>query len=283
MKDVPDGITGLATGFADLDKKTSGLQGSDLIILAARPGKGKTSLALNIAQNAAKKSKATVIIFSLEMPEIQLTQRLLAAEATVSLERIRNGRAYNDRSERERVQEAAEVLANTKIRIVDAVSGISINEIKNKCRRLKQKEGLDLIIVDYLQLMHLSGGSHGDMKADSRAQEIAILTRMMKQLAGEMDCPLILLSQLSRNVEGRKEPRPVLSDLRESGAIEQDADIVMFIYSENKDEENDDGFRELLIEKHRNGETGKIQLSWLGPYTKFASASMQRSDDSVPF
>jgi replicative DNA helicase len=243
---------------------------------------GKTSFALNIALNAAKKSEATVMIFSLEMPEIQLTQRLLSTQSSVSLERIRSGKAFNDTAERRRVEEAAEELSKTKIRIVDAVSGISIGEIKNKCRRMKSKEGLDLIIVDYLQLMHLTGGAASELRPDSRAQEIAILTRMMKQLAGEMDCPVILLSQLSRNVEGRREPRPVLSDLRESGAIEQDADIVMFIYNENKNEEDDDGYRELLLEKHRNGETGKIKLTWMGLYTKFSSASFTKEED-LPF
>jgi replicative DNA helicase len=282
MKDVAGGITGLETGFVDLDKLTSGLQPSDLVILAARPGKGKTSLALNIALNAAIKNKdANVIIFSLEMPQIQLTQRLLSAESNVNLSRIRDGKAFTDKAERERVIEASEDLSKLKIHIVDAVSGITINEIKNKCRRLKAKDGLDLIVIDYLQLMHLSGASVADLRPDSRAQEIAILTRMMKQLAGEMNCPLLLLSQLSRGVESRKEPRPILSDLRESGAIEQDADIVMFIYSESKEDE-DDNLRKLLIEKHRNGETGEITLTWLGAYTKFAN-SFFKKDEELPF
>ncbi|MDR2157594.1 MAG: DnaB-like helicase C-terminal domain-containing protein, partial [Clostridiales Family XIII bacterium] len=154
---------------------------------------------------------------------------------------------------------------------VDGTSGVSVNEIKNKCRRLKSKEGLDLIVVDYLQLMDLSGTARMDSRPENRQQEIATLSRMLKQLAGEMECPLLVLSQLSRAVESRGVHKPMLSDLRESGAIEQDADIVMFIYKEKSQNEDDeaDNVRQLLIEKHRNGETGNIKLTWLGKYTKF--------------
>ncbi|MDR1953137.1 MAG: replicative DNA helicase [Clostridiales Family XIII bacterium] len=271
LKDRGDGLTGHATGFKDLDKLTSGLQDSDLIVLAARPGMGKTSLALNIAMNTALKDDATVMIFSLEMSPGQLAQRLLSSEARVELSRIRDGSAYNDKDDMERILEAVERLSDAKINIVDGTSGISVNEIKNKCRRLKSKDGLDLIVVDYLQLMDLSGTARTDSRPENRQQEIATLSRTLKQLAGEMDCPLLVLSQLSRAVESRGEHKPVLSDLRESGAIEQDADIVMFIYKEKSHDEDDDAdnLRQLLIEKHRNGETGNIRLVWLGKYTRF--------------
>ncbi|MDR0357302.1 MAG: replicative DNA helicase [Clostridiales Family XIII bacterium] len=268
LKDKGSDLTGLNTGFADLNKITSGFQASDLIVLAARPGMGKTSLALNIAMNAALKDDATVMIFSLEMSPSQLSQRLLSAEAGVDMNKIRDGSAYNDKEAMERIFESIENLSKAKINIVDGTSGISINEIKNKCRRLKTKDGLDLIIVDYLQLMDLGGITRADSRPENRQQEIASLSRMLKQLAGEMECPVLVLSQLSRAVESRGVHKPVLSDLRESGAIEQDADIVMFIYKEKSDDDADN-VRQLLIEKHRNGETGNIQLVWLGRYTRF--------------
>ncbi|MDR0851554.1 MAG: replicative DNA helicase [Clostridiales Family XIII bacterium] len=279
--DKPNGMTGLPTGFAELDRITSGLQDSDLIVLAARPGVGKTSLALNIAAHAAIKAAARVLVFSLEMPEIQLTQRILSAEAKVDLLRIRNGMAYGSGEDMEKVREAMAKLSETKLNIVDGSSGVSINEIKNKCRRLKAKDGLDLVIVDYLQLMDLSGSAKASARPENRQQEIATLSRSLKQLAGEMECPVIVLSQLSRAVETRGFHKPVLSDLRESGAIEQDADIVMFIY-ENKtdDEDNDmDNRRQLLIAKHRNGETGEIELAWFGRYTKFGNVSYEDIPD----
>ncbi|MDR1028089.1 MAG: replicative DNA helicase [Clostridiales Family XIII bacterium] len=274
MRDRGGGLTGLATGFDDLNKITSGFQESDLIVLAARPGMGKTSLALNIAMNAALDADATVMIFSLEMAPSQLTQRLLSAEAGVELNKIRDGSVYRDKDDVERILDASDRLSKAKINIVDGTSGISINEIKNKCRRLKTKEGLDLIIVDYLQLMDLGGTARMDARPENRQQEIATLSRSLKQLAGEMECPLLVLSQLSRAVESRGVHKPVLSDLRESGAIEQDADIVMFIYKEksrDEDEDDADNVRQLLIEKHRNGDTGNIRLTWLGKYTRFGN------------
>lgn len=274
LKDKKKGqLTGLASGFRDLDAITSGLQPSDLIVLAARPGKGKTSFALNIALHAAVEEKATVLVFSLEMSAVQLGQRLLSAHAQVPLSHIRDGSLYNHKNEIDRVKDASVSLVDAKI-YIDDTSGISINEMKNKCRRLKTKEGLDLIIVDYLQLMDMSGVGRSD-RIDTRALELAMLTRMLKQLARELDCPVILLSQLNRAVESRHDRKPMLSDLRDTGAIEQDADIVLFIYNrdEGKDEDEtgamSDNMRQLLIAKHRNGETGEIDLVWLGAYTRF--------------
>jgi replicative DNA helicase len=269
-----DGLTGLTTGFPELDKKTLGLQPSDLIILAARPGMGKTSLALNIAANAARKADAKVMIFSLEMDELQLGLRLLAAEAMIPSDELRGGKVYHDTGKVEKLAEAQQTLSQAAINI-DSTSGIQINEIRNKCRRMKLKEGLDLVIVDYLQLMDVGGSAKNSSRPENRQQEIATLSRMLKQLAREMECPFIVLSQLSRAVEQRGGHKPNLSDLRESGAIEQDADIVMFIYQEEEKGENESRpdpalTRQLYIAKHRNGETGYITLQWLAQFTKFA-------------
>jgi replicative DNA helicase len=279
MKDHAGGLTGLTTGLHLLDKYTSGFQPSDLIILAARPGMGKTSLALNIAMSAAERADATVLIFSLEMDRSQLAQRLLSAEARVSLNKIRNGSVYSNQDEVRSVQDAVNRLKELKIRI-DSTTGTSINEIKNKCRRLRQKEGLDLVVVDYLQLMDMGGVTKADARPENRQQEIATISRMLKQLAREMECPVLVLSQLSRAVESRGVHKPVLSDLRESGAIEQDADLVLFIYKEKKeDEENEqDNRRQLLIAKHRNGETGEFPVAWIGRYTKFGDAAFGDED-----
>ena len=268
-------LTGLATGFGALDRITLGLQKSDLIILAARPGMGKTSLALNIALNAALKKDAVVLVFSLEMSKISLGQRLLSTHAEVDSKLIRNGQAIKDTEKANRIGEAARELAGTKI-VIDDTPAIQISEIKNKCRRLKNSEDkLDLVIVDYLQLMDFGGSGKSSSRPENRQQEIATLTRMFKLLARDIDCPVLILSQLSRAVEQRGSNAPVLADLRESGAIEQDADIVMFIYQE-KDRDDGEGpdvnlTRQLSIAKHRNGETGLVTLRWLGQYTKFAN------------
>ena len=267
-------LTGLTTGFIDLDRLTLGLQASDLIILAARPGGGKTSLALNIALNAAIKAQAVVLVFSLEMSKASLGQRLLSVHSMVEHTLIRNGQAIKDTAKASRIGEAAQELAGTKI-VIDDTSSISIGEIKNKCRRLKSKEGkLDLVVVDYLQLMDFGGSGKASSRPENRQQEIATLTRMLKQLARDIDCPVLVLSQLSRAVEQRGSHVPVLADLRESGAIEQDADIVMFIYQEaNKDDGEGPDVnltRKLFVAKHRNGETGSITLRWMGEYTKFS-------------
>ena len=258
------GITGVASGFSDLDEITAGLQRSDLIVLAARPAMGKTAFALNVAQQAATKAGAKIIIFSMEMSKEQLGQRLLAIESRIELQRLKTGKL--DQQHWIQIQEAMDQLSPANI-FIDDTPGISIMEIKNKCRRLKAEKGLDLILVDYLQLMNYEG------RSESRHQEITALSRAFKQLAREMDCPVILLSQLSRGPEQRSgdAKRPVLSDLRDSGAIEQDADIVLFLYRDeyyNPDTE-EKNICEVSIAKHRSGPTGIVKLAWLDKYTKF--------------
>lgn len=260
-------LTGLTTGFVDLDARTSGLQKSDLIILAARPSMGKTAFVLNIAQNAAIKGGANVLIFSLEMSKEQLGQRLLSIDSCVELSKLKTGDL--SRGDWEDLNIAIDRLSKAEI-YIDDTPGISVMEMKNKCRRLKAEKGLDLVIVDYLQLMSSEGKSEG------RQQEVSALSRMLKQLAREMECPVIVLSQLSRAVEQRMDHRPQLSDLRESGAIEQDADIVMFLYRDeyyNPETTEKPNTCEVIIAKQRNGPTGSLELAWLGKYTKFADRS----------
>lgn len=260
-------ITGLSTGFLDLDDKTSGFQKSDLIILAARPSMGKTALVLNIALNAASRSSARVMIFSLEMSKEQLGQRLLSIDSCVELSKLRTGDL--SRGDWEDLNIAIDRLSMADI-FIDDTPGISIMEMKNKCRRAGTDKPLDLIIVDYLQLMS------GEGRSESRQNEISMLSRTLKQLAREMECPVIVLSQLSRAVETRPDHRPQLSDLRESGAIEQDADVVMFLYRDeyyNPDTTEKPNTCELIIAKQRNGPTGSLDLAWLGKYTKFANKS----------
>jgi len=257
-------VVGLSTGFKRLDELTSGLHKSDLIIVAARPAMGKTAFVLNIAQNAAIKSGASVLIFSLEMAKAQLGQRLLAMESRVEMQKIKTGNL--ERNDWERIQMALDSLSKTNIHI-DDTPGITILDMKNKCRRLKAEKGLDLIIIDYLQLMNSQG------KSDSRQQEISTLSRHLKLLAREMDCPVIVLSQLSRAAEQRQDHRPILSDLRESGAIEQDADMVMFLYRDdyyNKDNSEKPGVCEVNLAKHRSGPTETFDLTWVARYTKFS-------------
>jgi len=266
-------MTGLTTGFPLLDRITLGLQPSDLIILAARPSQGKTSLALNIAANAAMKAQAVVLIFSLEMSKESLGLRMLSTQSEVEAKYIKNGQIINDSAKMTSIGLAAEKLAETRI-FIDETPAISLGEMKNKCRRLQNKEGrLDLVIVDYLQLMDFGGSGKSSSRPENRQQEISTFTRMLKQLARNLKCPVLVLSQLSREVEKRGGHKPVLADLRESGAIEQDADLVMFIY---QDSERPDGggpdvnlTRQLFIAKHRNGETGVITLRWMQEYTKF--------------
>lgn len=257
-------VVGLSTGFKRLDELTSGLHKSDLIIVAARPAMGKTAFVLNIAQNAAIKSGASVLIFSLEMAKAQLGQRLLAMESRVEMQKLKTGNL--ERNDWERIQMALDSLSKTNIHI-DDTPGITILDMKNKCRRLKAEKGLDLIIIDYLQLMNSQG------KSDSRQQEISTLSRHLKLLAREMDCPVIVLSQLSRAAEQRQDHRPILSDLRESGAIEQDADMVMFLYRDdyyNKDNSEKPGVCEVNLAKHRSGPTETFDLTWVARYTKFS-------------
>ena len=262
-----DKIVGIPTGFKDLDEKTSGLQRSDLIIVAARPAMGKTAFALNIAQQSAVKAGSSVIIFSLEMSKEQLGQRLLAMQARVEMQKLKQGDL--DRKDWDRITMALDELNNTKI-VIDDTPGISIMEMRNKCRRLKADQGLDLVVVDYLQLMSKQG------KTDNRQQEISTISRNLKLLAREMDCPVIVLSQLSRAPEQRQDHRPILSDLRESGSIEQDADIVIFLYRDDYYNENTDkpGVCEVNIAKHRSGPTDKVEMTWVSRYTKFSDKAL---------
>lgn len=259
-------ITGLSTGFIDLDKKINGLQKTDLILVAARPAMGKTAFTLNLAQNAAMKSNASVALFNLEMSKGQLIERMIASVSQVELNKIKNGNI--DDSEWEKLMDAMGVLSKLKIYIDDA-AGINMMELRSKCRRLKVESGLDLVIIDYLQLMD------GDSKAESRQQEISKISRSLKILAKELECPVVALSQLSRAPEQRAEHRPILSDLRESGAIEQDADLVMFLYRDdyyNQNSEQKD-ITEVIIAKHRHGEVGTVALTWFGKYQLFHNAS----------
>ena len=260
-------VVGLPTGFKTLDEKTSGLHRSDLIILAARPGMGKTAFALNIAEQCAIKAGASVLIFSLEMSQEQLGQRLIAMQARVESEKLKKGEL--DRKDWDRINVALNELNGTKI-VIDDTPGVSIMEMRNKCRRLKAEQGLDLIVVDYLQLMTFDG------RADSRQQEISALSRHLKLLAREMDCPVIVLSQLSRAPELRQDKRPMLSDLRESGSIEQDADIVIFLYRDDYYNENTEkpGVCEVHLAKHRSGSTDRIELTWVARYTKFSDKAL---------
>ena len=257
------GLTGITTGFSKLDEMTSGMQKSDLIILAARPAMGKTAFALSLARNAAVKGKASVMIFSLEMAKEQLTQRLLSMESKVDLQTLKTGRL--ERRDWDDLNVALDILSNSNIHI-DDTAGISIMEMKSKCRRLKAEAGLDLVIIDYLQLMNPEG------KADSRTQEISVISRNLKLLAREPDCPVLVLSQLSRAPEQRTDHRPMLSDLRESGSIEQDADIVIFLYRDeyyNKEDTEKPGECEVIVAKHRSGPTGSVDVAWIERYTQF--------------
>ncbi|MBQ9246080.1 replicative DNA helicase [bacterium] len=259
-----DDLVGVTTGFYDLDRLTSGLQKSDLIILAARPSMGKTAFALNLAQNVAMKGKKGVAIFSLEMPKQQLVKRMLCAEAEVDTQRITSGNMQP--KDWEKLIDAMTRLSDAKI-YIDDTPGVTSIDIKAKCRRLMMEEKeLGLIVIDYLQLME-GGGNPND-----RNQQISMISRSLKGLARELDVPIIALSQLSRQVEQRPDKRPMLSDLRDSGAIEQDADIVMFIYRDeyyNKDNVENKGKAEVIIAKHRNGPTGTIELLFQSAITKF--------------
>ncbi len=256
-------LTGLATGFRDLDQMTSGLQKTDLIIIAARPSMGKTALCLTLAQNAAIQEKAVVALFSLEMSKEQLVMRMLSSEAKVDAHRFRTG--YLTREEWGRLAGAIGTLSEANI-FIDDTAGISVLEMRAKTRRLvAEQKKLDLIVVDYLQLMSGSG------KIESRQQEVSKISRELKGLAKEMNVPVIALSQLSRAPEARNPPRPMMSDLRESGSIEQDADVVAFIYREDyyKPDEENAGIAELLISKQRNGPTGTVKLAFLKEFTRF--------------
>ena len=258
-------VTGLATGFTDLDYKTSGFQPSDFILVAARPSMGKTAFVLNIAQYMAFKKDKAVAIFSLEMSREQLMNRLFSMESKVDSQSLRTGNLKDE--EWSKLIESAGIIGESNL-IIDDTPGISIAEMRSKCRKYKLEHGLDIIIIDYLQLM--TGSGRG---SDSRQQEISDISRSLKALARELNVPVVALSQLSRAVEQRTDHRPMLSDLRESGAIEQDADVVMFIYRDdyyNKDSE-DKGIAEIIIARQRNGPIGTVNLVWLPDYTKFAN------------
>lgn len=256
-------VTGIPTGFADLDYKTSGLHNSDLVLIAARPAMGKTSFVLNIAQYAAIHSKIPVAIFSLEMSKEQLVNRMLCCEAMVDSQRMRTGKLED--SDWQKVARALGPLSEAPI-YIDDTPGATAMEIRAKCRRLKIEKNLGLVVIDYLQLMQGRG-------KDSRQQEISEISRSLKILAKEINVPVLTLSQLSRAPEQRQDHRPILSDLRESGAIEQDADIVMFLYRDDyyNPETEKKNIAECIIAKHRNGSTGTVELAWLGQYTKFAN------------
>ena len=263
-------VTGVPTGFNDLDYKLSGLQPSDLVLVAARPSMGKTAFVLNIAQYVAFKKEKGVAIFSLEMSKEQLVNRLFSLESQVDSQAIRTGNLKD--SDWEKLIEGAGIIGKSNL-IIDDTPGISVSELRSKCRKYKLEHDIQLVIIDYLQLMTGSVGRH----SESRQQEISEISRSLKALARELNVPVVALSQLSRAVEGRPDKRPMLSDLRESGAIEQDADVVMFIYRDeyyNKDTEYKKQ-AEIIIAKQRNGPVGTVHLAWLADYTKFANLSRQ--------
>ena len=257
-------VTGIPTGFVDLDYRTAGLQPSDLVLIAARPSMGKTAFVLNIAQHIAFRENMCAAIFSLEMSKEQLVNRLFSLESRVDAQALRTGNLSD--SDWEKLVEGAGIIGDSKL-IIDDTPGISISELSSKCRKYKLEHDLKIIIIDYLQLMSGSG------RGESRQQEVSDISRSLKALARELNVPVIALSQLSRAVEQRPDHRPMLSDLRESGAIEQDADMVMFIYRDdyyNKDTELK-GISEIIIAKQRNGPIGTVNLAWLPEYTKFAN------------
>ena len=258
-------LTGISYGFTDLDMKTAGLHNSDLILIAARPAMGKTAFALNIAQNVAIHDKVPVAIFSLEMSKEQLVNRLLCCEAMIDASKMKTGKLEED--DWGKLAQAMSTLSDAPI-FIDDTPGQNVMEIRAKCRRLKLEKGLGLIVIDYLQLMQ--GTSK---RGDNRQQEVSEISRALKILAKELDVPVITLSQLSRAPDARPDHRPVLSDLRESGAIEQDADIVMFLYRDDyyNPETEKKNITEVIMAKHRSGSTGTVELVWLGQYTKFAN------------
>ena len=266
---VKGSITGIPTGFTDLDYKTSGLHASDLVLVAARPSMGKTAFVLNMAQRIARHGDATVAIFSLEMSREQLANRLLAMESHVDAQKLRSGNLSAE--DWSKLVEGANIIGSSRL-IIDDTPGISVAELRSKCRKYKLEHDLGVIMIDYLQLMSGSG------RTDSRQQEISEISRSLKALARELDVPVIALSQLSRAVEQRPDHRPMLSDLRESGAIEQDADVVMFIYRDDYYHKDTDkkGIAEIIIAKQRNCPIGTIELVWMPQYTQFMNIKQER-------
>jgi len=268
--------TGIPTGFTELDKMTAGFQPNDLIIVAARPSVGKTAFALNIAQNVATKTNENVAIFSLEMGADQLVMRMLCAEGNINAQRLRTGSLEQD--DWNKLTMAASSLAGTGI-YIDDTPGIRVNEIRSKCRRLAQEHGLGMILIDYLQL--IQGNGRG---GENRQQEVSEISRSLKQLARELKVPLIALSQLSRSVESRQDKRPMMSDIRESGSIEQDADIVAFLYRDDYyDKESESkNIIEIIIAKQRNGPVGTVQLAFVKEYNKFVNLERRFEDEHAP-
>lgn len=256
-------VTGIPTGFKDLDFKLSGLQPSDFVLVAARPSMGKTAFVLNVADHVALKEGVTTAIFSLEMSNVQLVNRMLSLESSVDADKLRKGRL--DGSDWGKLIEGADNIAKSHL-IIDDTASISISELRSKCRKFKMEHNLGLVIIDYLQLMSGSG------RSDSRQQEISDISRSLKALAREINAPVVALSQLSRAVEQRPDHRPMLSDLRESGAIEQDADVVMFLYRDDYYNKDTDipGVAEIIIAKQRNGPIGTVNMAWIAEQTKFA-------------
>jgi len=265
-------VTGVPSGFTELDYKTAGFHGSELILIAARPAMGKSAFVLNIATNAALKANTAVAIFSLEMSKEQMTNRILCSEAMVDSNKVRTGKLEED--DWTKLAEAIGPLSEAEI-FIDDTPGISVTEIRSKCRKLKMEKNIGLVIIDYLQLVQASTRRGG-----SREQEISEISRSLKVLAKEIGVPVIALSQLSRAVEQRPDHRPMLSDLRESGAIEQDADLVMFLYRDDyyNPESEKKNVAEVIIAKHRGGSTGTLDLGWFGSYTKFVNLE-KRFDD----
>lgn len=263
------GVTGIPSGFPDLDKMTSGFQRSDLIIVAARPSVGKTAFALNVAQNVAVRAGETVAIFSLEMSAAQLVQRMICAEANVDAGRMRNGELIGD--DWEKLSMAIGTLSEAQI-FIDDTPGITVADIRAKCRRLKKEKGLGMIMIDYLQLISGRG-----KPGENRQQEVSEISRTLKQIARELEVPVVALSQLSRGVEQRQDKRPMMSDLRESGSIEQDADIVSFLYRDDYyDKETEKkNIIEIIIAKQRNGPVGTVELVFLKQFNKFVSVDRQ--------
>src|SRR5690606_29971 len=268
------GATGIPSGFPDLDKMTSGFQRNDLIIVAARPSVGKTAFALNIAQNVGVRAKETVAIFSLEMSASQLVQRMICAEANVDATRMRTG--YLEGDDWEKLTMAIGSLSEAQI-FIDDSPAVTVSEIRAKCRRLKKERGLGMILIDYLQLISGRGKA-----GENRQQEVSEISRTLKQIARELDVPVIALSQLSRGVEQRQDKRPMMSDLRESGSIEQDADIVSFLYRDDYyDKESEKkNIIEIIIAKQRNGPVGTVELVFLKNFNKFVNLDRNHQDPS---
>ncbi|SDJ56802.1 replicative DNA helicase [Salimicrobium halophilum] len=269
-------VTGIPTGYRDLDTITSGFQRNDLIIIAARPSMGKTAFALNIAQNIAGQTDENVAIFSLEMGADQLVSRMLCAEGNIDAQRLRTGKMESD--DWNKLTMAMGSLSNAGI-YIDDTPGVRVSEIRSKCRRLKQEHGIGMILIDYLQLIQGSGNSK-----ENRQQEVSEISRSLKGLARELNVPLIALSQLSRGVESRQDKRPMMSDLRESGSIEQDADIVGFLYRDDyyDQESENQNIIEIIIAKQRNGPIGNVELAFVKEYNKFVDLDHRYSDSDIP-